>query len=47
MIICDFCRLSTRSNAKLSTSHQEIAAFNGNSDESKSDEFEFEAANDE
>jgi len=47
MIICDFCRLTTRSNAKLSTSQQEIAAFNGNSDESKSDEFEFEAGNDE
>jgi hypothetical protein len=46
MLICDFCRLTTRSNAKLSTS-QDIAGINVNSDESKSDEFEFEAANDE
>jgi len=45
MLICDFCRLTTRSNAKLSTS-QDIAGINVNSDESKSDEFEFEAAND-
>ena len=45
MLICDYCRLTTRRNAKLSTS-QDITGINVNSDDSKSDEFEFEAAND-
>ena len=46
MISCDYCRLNIATNTKLSNSSDGGGNYL-NSDESKSEEFEFEQSNDE